>query len=313
MRSGSPSVVLSGDAQRYLGADFKHPALCSGKAAFAGGDEGDDGVSDGAFAAGTGLELFECLTVVERGAENQLKDPAGLHDVLIGQPHALHADLVNGAVMGGVAVGNHEGQHVLHELGTTADHGAVPNPAKLVHCGQPADDDAAADDTVSAQSGVVAENTLISDMALVADVGVGTEQVVGAHPGFRIGEGGRMQGAELAKDVVITDAHGGFIPGPFFILSAAAEEGIGKDLVVLSHGGIALDGSVVVDATSGPEAHHRADVGIGTDFHPCPDDRPRLDNGRGMDFGGWLGWVLRLAHGFLGAPAVRIHKGRQSE
>ena len=59
-------------------------------------------------------------------------------------------DLVDGARLGGVAVHDHEGRHVLHDLRAAADHGEFADAAKLVHGGQTADDGVILDRTCPA-------------------------------------------------------------------------------------------------------------------------------------------------------------------
>ncbi len=49
----------------------------------------------------------------------------------------FHADLVDSARFGGIAVGEHEGRDVLHHLGASADHGHAPDTAELMNGDQP--------------------------------------------------------------------------------------------------------------------------------------------------------------------------------
>src|SRR5690606_22836625 len=140
------------------------------------------------------------------------------HDLLIAHAHAFHSDLVDGAVVGGVAIRDHVGQHVLDELRAPADHRAISHPTELMNGSQPAYDPAIADDAVSPERGVVAEDTESADVALMPNVGVGAEEVVGADPGLVVGKGRRVHRAELAKDVALADPDRGVVAGPFLVL-----------------------------------------------------------------------------------------------
>ena len=88
---------------------------------------------------------------------------------------AFHADLVDAAHLGRVAVGDHEGRHVLHDLRAAAGDGVASDAAELMHGGEPADDGVVADLDMAGEGAVVGEDDVVADDAVVRDVAVGEE------------------------------------------------------------------------------------------------------------------------------------------
>ena len=90
--------------------------------------------------------------------------------MFIGEAAALEADEIEAAELGGVAVGDDEGGHVLDDLGAAPDHAVGADPAELVDAGEAGEDDEVFDRDVASEGGGVAEDAVISDHRIVGDV-----------------------------------------------------------------------------------------------------------------------------------------------
>ncbi len=80
----------------------------------------------------------------------------------------------------GVAIGNHEGRNVLHDLGAAAEDGMLADAAKLMHAAQAADDRVVFDDNVTREGAVVREDDMVAHDAIVGDMRVGEKVAMAA-------------------------------------------------------------------------------------------------------------------------------------
>ena len=99
-------------------------------------------------------------------------------------PSPFQPDLIDPANLGRIAVGNHEGRNVLHDLRATAEDGMPADAAELVHAGEPADHGMILDHYMAGEGAVVGKNDVVSDHAIVGDMGVGEEIAVTADHRF---------------------------------------------------------------------------------------------------------------------------------
>ena len=120
-----------------------------------------------------GFELGEGVGDGEALAEEDLVGLAHGGLGLLGDAVAFHPDFVDGAGLGRVAVGDHEGRDVLHDLGAAADHGELPDAAELVHGRESADDGVVADGHMAGEGGHVGHDDVAAELAVVRDVAVG--------------------------------------------------------------------------------------------------------------------------------------------
>lgn len=95
------------------------------------------------------------LLDVEIGAAEEAVGFAEGADFLRGETAALEADLIDAANLGGVAIGDHEGRDVLHDLGAAAEDGVFADAAELVDTAEAADDGVILDDHVAGEGAVV--------------------------------------------------------------------------------------------------------------------------------------------------------------
>ena len=127
---------------------------------------------------------------------------------------ALHADDIDGANLGGIAVGDHERRDVLDNLGTTPGDNVIADAAELMHRSESADDDVISHSDVSRQGAVVGKDAVIADHAIVGDVRVGEEVSVTADDGGVARCGGAIYGGEFAKSIALANPQ----PGRFGVI-----------------------------------------------------------------------------------------------
>jgi len=221
-------------------------------------------------------------------AEEPVGFPQGA-DFFRGEPPAFQADLIDAADFGRIAVGDHEGGHVLNDLGAAADDGMTPNAAKLVDPAEAADNGVVLHHHMTGQGAIVGENDMMADQAIVGDVGVGQEIVMVADDGLATRAGSAIDRAELPEAVGIPDFQMGGLDGVFEILGPLADRGEGEESVAIpNHGGAGhadMAGQHIAAAESNPGSDHT----VGTDLVVVADLGGWVDEGGGMDHAGTRG------------------------
>ena len=121
------------------------------------------------------------------------------------KPCRSRPDLVVAAHLRGIAVGDHEGRHILHDLRAAAGQRVPSDPAELMHRGEPADDRVIPHFDMAGERAVVGEDHVVADDAVVRDVAVGEEISAAADARDRAGRGAAMHGDEFAESVLVAD------------------------------------------------------------------------------------------------------------
>ncbi len=88
-----------------------------------------------------GGDFFAGLFDVEIRAVEQSVGLTECAGVLGYEATALESDLIDSTDLGGVAIRNHVGRHVLNDFRAASDDRMLSQAAELMHSGEPADDD----------------------------------------------------------------------------------------------------------------------------------------------------------------------------
>lgn len=249
--------------------------------AFTGLDEGKEFVQ-----AGIGGEFrpdgLAGLFDIEIASTEEAVGFAEGADFFGGEAAAFQPDLINSADLGRVAVGNHEGRHVLNDFRASAEDGVLADAAKLVDPAQATDDRIVLDDDMSGQGAIVGKNDMIPDRAIVGDMGVGEEVIVISDDGLTSGTGTAIDGAEFAEAVVVADFEVGRLGFVFEILRPLSNRTEREEMVVVPDAGGAGDADMTGEDAMG------TDGDIGSDDAEGPNFRIFSDLGRGVDDGGGM-------------------------
>src|SRR5258708_5701592 len=282
--------------ERRQGGDHHHGrAFPRNKAALAMYREGEEVVDLGRAAE---LVLAHPHQRVGAVVARTVNEPEGLlHrlQLLDGEAVALEADLVDGTGHGGIAVGDDEGRHVLHDLRHAAEPGVRPDAAELVHPRPPPDVGVVLHEHVAGERRLRAHDEMVAHHAVVRDVAVGQHHVVAAHACVVRVVGRAVHAHVFAKHVAVADNQAGFAALELEVVRLGADAGERKYLALRADGGAPLDVGVVVQHGAGADDRLGADVGVGADDDIRAQLRAGLDDGGGMDLlrhGVQSSWLL---------------------
>ena len=190
-----------------------------------------------------------------------------------------------------VAPGRAIGDHVTRHRRQTANDGALPHPAVLVHGAQAAQENLVADLRVTAEGGVVGHHHMVADDRVVAHMRACHEQAVGPHTGHaRPLRRAAVEGSVLADRVVRPDFEPDRLALVAVVLGVAADHVEGMDDRARPHCRVLLHHHVTDKMDAIRQRHARSHGAPRPDRHvPTQLDRA-VDDGRGMD----------MAHGVTG-------------
>ena len=203
----------------------------------------------------------------------------------LGETAAFEADLVHRAGGAGVAVHDHVGRNVLHDLGATAHHGVHADAAELVHGHVAAQDGVIFHHDVPGEAGETGHDDVVAEKAVVRDVGVGEKQIVVADDGGGLGSGGAVDGHAFAENIVIADFEAGDAAFPFQVLGLEPEGDEGKNFIAGAEAGVAIDDGVRMQAAAVAKGDVLADDAVRADMAIGADLRAGMDDGGGVDHG----------------------------
>jgi hypothetical protein len=133
-------------------------------------------------SAQLGLDSRDGGTGGQPGAVQDVESRAHLTPSRRIDAAAPHADDIHGHGPRGDAVGDHEGRHVLGDLGEAADVGVGPDPHERMQAGVPAHRGPVLHDHVPGESSVVDDDDLVADHAVVGDVARGHDEAALSDP-----------------------------------------------------------------------------------------------------------------------------------
>ena len=195
---------------------------------------------------------------------------------------AFHADLVNGARFRGIAVGNHEWRHILHDFGTAADHRQFADAAELMDR-RDADDRMIFHRDVAGQGCAVRHDDVAADDAIVRDVTVGQNVIMRTDARRVAVTGGAVNGDVFAQRVMVADFGAGDAALPFQILRLQSDAGERKNFISFPQPGVPVNDHVRMQPAIVAERDVLADDAIRPDFTTGTDLRLGVNDGGGMN------------------------------
>ena len=220
---------------------------------------------------------------VELAAVEEAVSLAEFADALGGKAPALETDMVHPADFRRVAVGDHEGGDILHDLGATADYGVGADSAELMDAAEAADDRVVAHGHMARECAVIGENHVVADDAVMGDVGVGEEVSSASETCDPLGGRGAVNRDELAEDVPVADFELRRLTRVLKILAPLPDGGVRVELVVVADDGRSGKGDVIVETASLAKNDARPDDAVGSDLGGLADVGRGVDDRRGMD------------------------------
>lgn len=199
-------------------------------------------------------------------------------DVVLGKAATLETDQVEAAGVGGIAVDNHEGRHVLDNLGAAANNRMLADAAELVDRTHAGNDGMIFNDDVAGDANGVGKDDVAAELAVVGDVGVAEQQIMRADAGGQAFVGAAVDGGVFAKNVVVADFEVSGIAEVFEILGLAADDGEGEKLVAAADLGMTFENDVGVQDAIVAEFNMVANDAIGANADILSQGGERRNN-----------------------------------
>lgn len=215
-------------------------------------------------------------------------------DVFFGKAAALQAHEVDAAGGGRVAIHDHEGGHILHYFGTSANDRVGTKAAELVCGGEAGNDDVVLDDDMSGEADGIGKDDVIAELAIVGHVRITEQQVVGTDACRQILVGAAVNCGVFTKHIVVADFEIGGLADVFEVLGFSTDGSEGEKLISLADLRVALDDDVRVEHAFIAEFDLRADhakrtnpdlvanPGVGRNDSSRVDHAGNVSGGRGI-------------------------------
>jgi len=152
-----------------------------------------------------GRDLIQSIVQCQPRPEDNFIGLQKRPDGLRRRTMTLQTDLVHAAGLAGMAVHDHERRHILHDLRTTTDDRHLPDPAKLMHRRQAADDGVILHNHVPSQSAVIAKDDMIADDTIVRNVRVCEKVSMRTNPRMQSIAGRGVNGRVFPENIVRPD------------------------------------------------------------------------------------------------------------
>jgi len=222
--------------------------------------------------------------LAQAGTKDDMVDGLDGITLLPGVAVAAESDGVQADDPGAMAVGDHEGGHILGHAGYAADHGDGTEPTKLMDGCLAGQEHPVLHLDVAGQAGGICEDVVAAHDAVVSDVGVGHQEIVVSDPGALVRLDAAADVYAFLEMIAIPDGKGFAQLRPVSeILRLRADGGAVTDVVVASHTGGVVDAHAALNDTARPDDGPTLDDGVGPHLNGRVELGAALDDGGRMD------------------------------